>query len=177
MKHLIEAPTPAALADLVERCKQINRYATQLTAAEETRVAALASAIVVMRQVLELHPVRADRLAARQGRIQHWFLTGDHLITAETPAVKRFRGRLVLDEHEQVKILSHRSWRRSMRTVTLWRDGVEGLTSTELMEYLARLTALAQERAPDVARSLLERSEAIVGARELKSAKPRGREK
>ncbi len=177
MQQLIEAPTPAALADLVRRCEQINRYATQLTAAEETRVAALASAIVVMRQVLDLHPVGTDRLAARQGRIQHWFLTADHLSAAETPAIKRFRGRLVLDEHEQVKILSQRTWRRSARGVSLWRDGVEGLSAADLMTFLARLTALAQERAPDVARALLERSEGIVGARELKSAKPRGREK
>jgi hypothetical protein len=56
-QHPVLAPTPRALADLVARCTQINRYATELTAAEEWRIAALASAVVVMRNVLDLTPI------------------------------------------------------------------------------------------------------------------------
>jgi hypothetical protein len=79
----------------------------------------------------------------------------------ETPAIKRLDGVLVVDEHEQVKILSRRTWRGGWRLVTLWRDGVQGLSSRDLLEYLARLTILAQERAPAAARELLARSEAV----------------
>ena len=39
MAQPVDAPTPQSLADLVARCDQINRYETQLTAAEESRVA------------------------------------------------------------------------------------------------------------------------------------------
>src|ERR687896_173440 len=46
MNGSVEVPSIAALNDLVGRCSQINRYATQLTAAEESRVAALAAALV-----------------------------------------------------------------------------------------------------------------------------------
>jgi hypothetical protein len=108
MNQPVDAPTPQSLADLVARCDQINRYETQLTAAEESRVAALASGILVMRNVLELEPVDAAKLPVHQGRIQHWALTGGHLREAETPAVHALRGMLALDEHEQVKELSQR---------------------------------------------------------------------
>jgi hypothetical protein len=57
-----DAPTPKALADLVARCDQINRFETQLTAAEEMRIAALAAGILVMRQVLDLRPIDPDKL-------------------------------------------------------------------------------------------------------------------
>src|SRR5437762_14040154 len=60
MPNPTEVPTPAALADLVARCNEMQRYSTELTAAEETRVAALANAIVTMRQVLELVPVPSE---------------------------------------------------------------------------------------------------------------------
>ena len=43
MQQSVEAPTPKALADLVARCDQINRFAMQLTAVEENRIAALAA--------------------------------------------------------------------------------------------------------------------------------------
>jgi hypothetical protein len=167
MQHPVLAPTPRALADLVARCTQINRYLTELTAAEELRIAALASAVVVMRNVLSLTPISADTLPARQGRISHWSLTGRHLMEAETKAIRELSGELVLDEHDQVKILSHRTWRGRWRMVTLWRDGVHGLSASDLMEYLAALTSLAQQRAPDVARALLERSQAIEAAQAL----------
>lgn len=175
MQQPIEAPTPEALADLVARCDEINRYATQLTAAEESRVAALAAGIVVMRKVLDLQPIAPERLPMRQGRIEHWALTGAQLESAETATIRHLHGTLVLDEHEQVKILSDRTWRGQWRAVTLWRDGVHGLSSSHLMEYLARLTALAQERAPAVARALLERSEAIAATQAMLRAGPRSR--
>jgi hypothetical protein len=41
------------------------------------------------------------------------------------------------------------------------------------MEYLARLVGLAQRRAPEVARVLQERSEAIVGTHSLLPPGPR----
>ena len=167
MQHPVLAPTPRALADLVARCTQINRYLTELTAAEELRIAALASAVVVMRNVLELVPIPADTLPARQSRIAHWSITGRHLAQAETSPIRGLAGALVLDEHDQVKILSHRTWRGRWRLVTLWRDGVHGLSASDLMEYLAALATLAQQRAPDVARALLERSEAIEAAQVL----------
>ena len=59
------ATKEAALADLVARCNEMQRYSTELTAAEETRVAALAAAIVTMRQVLELTPIPSERLRMR----------------------------------------------------------------------------------------------------------------
>ncbi|HVX38614.1 MAG TPA: hypothetical protein VHB25_03490 [Gemmatimonadaceae bacterium] len=161
MQHPVYAPTPRALADLVERCRQINRYSLELTAAEETRIAALASGILTMRHVLGLATIPPQRLPTRQGRIEHWSLVDEHLAEARTPAIERMHGVLVLDEHEQVKILSHRTWRGGWKSVTLWRDGVGGLSSSEMMEYLARLTALAQQRAPAAATTLLERSEAV----------------
>src|SRR5215216_7420288 len=76
MQQSVEAPTPKALADLVARCDQINRFAMQLTAVEEHRVAALAAGILVMRQVLDLPLIEPEKLPMRQGRIQHWGLTG-----------------------------------------------------------------------------------------------------
>ena len=175
MNSRVEAPTPQALADLVMRCAQINRYTVQLTEAEESRVAALASAILVMRGVLELQEIPAEKLPPRQGRIRHWALTGEHLSDVMTPAVKHVHGRLVLDEHEQVKILSHRTWRGVWRAVTLWRDGVQGISAASLMQYLGHLTALAQQRAPEVVQELLERSENIVAANALLPAGPRTR--
>ena len=175
MNPRVEAPTPQALADLVRRCAQINRYAVQLTEAEESRVAALASAILVMRGVLELEEIPAQKLPPRQGRIRHWALTGEHLADVMTPAVRHVHGRLVLDEHEQVKILSHRTWKGVWRNVTLWRDGAHGLSAHDLMEYLVQLTTAAQERAPASARVLLERSQDVAAAGELLPQGPRGR--
>ena len=70
MQQPVEAPTPTALADLVARCDQINRFETQLTVAEEARIAALASGILVMRQVLELPLLEPEQLPARQGRMR-----------------------------------------------------------------------------------------------------------
>lgn len=175
MNPHVEAPTPQALADLVRRCTQINRYTVQLTEAEESRVAALASAILVMRGVLDLEEIPAQKLPPRQGRIRHWALTGEHLSDVMTPAVKHVHGRLVLDEHEQVKILSHRTWRGMWRVVTLWRDGVHGCSAASLMEYLARLAGEAQRRAPAAARSLLARSEAIAAAHDVSPTGPRMR--
>jgi hypothetical protein len=171
MQHQVLTPTPEALADLVTRCSQINRFATEMTAAEELRIAALASAVLIMRQVLTLVPVASDTLPLRQGRIAHWALTGRHLAEAETPRIRSLGGALVLDEHEQVKVLSRRTWRGRWRVVTLWRDGIHGLSASELMEYLSALTKLAQERAPDAARSLLERSHAIESAQLLLAAR------
>jgi hypothetical protein len=175
MSQPIEAPTPEALADLVARCDEINRYAERLTAAEESRIAALAAGIVVMRQVLELPPVPAEQLPMRQGRIDHWALTAPHLDAAATPAVQRLApALLVLDAHEQVKVLARRSWRGAWRDVTLWRDGVHDLSAPDLMTYLARLTALAHQRAPDAARRLLERSQALHATDALRASGPRG---
>jgi hypothetical protein len=175
MQQPVEAPTPTALADLVARCDQINRYETQLTAAEETRIAALASGILIMRQVLNLSPLDPESLPMRQRRIQHWSLTGGHLKEVETAAIRTVRGALALDEHEQVKILSERNWRGQWQSVMLWRNGESGLATVDMMDFLARLAAFAQKRAPEAARSLLARSEAVTSAQSLLSAGPRAR--
>jgi hypothetical protein len=175
MQQPVEVPTPKALADLVARCDQINRFETQLTAAEVARVAALASGILVMRQVLGLAVLEPEILPTRQGRIQHWALSGGHLRDVETPAIRAVRGLFVLDEHEQVKVLSDRTWRGQWRSVTLWKPGEHGVSSAAMLEYLAALTRLAQERAPDVARALLARSEAVAAAHGLLAAGPRQR--
>jgi hypothetical protein len=175
MQQPVDAPTPAALADLVARCDQINRYATQLTAAEEVRIGALAAGLLVMRQVLGLQLIDAETLPMRQGRIQHWALTSGELADSETPAIRATRATVVLDEHEQVKLLSDRSWKGQWRTVTLWRNGEHGILASQMMEFLARLTALAQRRAPDAARALLARSEAVAATHELLGAAPRMR--
>ncbi|MDB4877043.1 MAG: hypothetical protein JWM41_3489 [Gemmatimonadetes bacterium] len=175
MQQHVEAPTPKALADLVERCEQINRFETQLTAAEETRIAALASGLLVMRQVLELPLIDAERLPMRQRRIQHWALSAGHLPEVEIPAIRAVRGLLVLDEHEQVKVLSQRTWRGEWGAVTLWRSGEQGVRAADMMEFLARLTAFAQQRAPDVARALLARSEAVTATYAFGGDGPRSR--
>jgi len=175
MQQAVEAPTPQALADLVARCKEIGRYTTQLTAAEESRIAALAAALLTMRQVLDLHPIAPDKLPLRQARIAHWALTDPHDPATTAPALVDRRAALAIDEHEQVKVLSDRTWRGVWRTVTLWRDGVHGISAADLMQYLAHLTALAQQRAPDVVSVLLERSESIVAANALLPAGPRTR--
>ena len=175
MSQPVDAPTPQALADLVARCDQINRFEMQLTAAEESRVAALASGILVMRSVLELEPVDAAKLPVHQGRIQHWALTGGHLREAETPAVRALRGMLALDEHEQVKVLSQRKWGGHWGSVALWRSGAQGHTAGVMLEYLAQLVAMAQRRAPEAARKLLARSEALAATRDLMDEGPRPR--
>ena len=173
MPNPTEVPTPAALADLVARCTEMQRYSTELTAAEETRVAALAAAIVTMRQVLDLATIPSDKLPLRQARMEHWALTGRTIEEAETLAIRNLHGALVLDEHGQVKVLPNRTWRGTWRNITLWRDGVCGLRANALMDYLARLVALAQRRSPDVARQLLERSEAVVATYSLLPPGPR----
>jgi hypothetical protein len=175
MQQPVEAPTPQALADLVARCDQINRFAMQLTAAEEMRVAALASGILVMRQVLDLQLLDPEKLPMRQGRIQHWALMGGHLREVETPAIHAIRGLLVLDEHEQVKLLSDRSWKGQWQKVSLWKSGEAGIQAATMMEYLANLTRRAQERAPGAARALHARSEAVAAAQALLAAGPRSR--
>src|SRR5829696_104256 len=175
MNNPIDAPTPAALADLVERCKQLHRYDTQLTAAEEIRIAALAAGIVAMRHVLDLAPVARMRLPSRHGRMSHWALAGESVAAAETPAIKELErtAQLVLDEHGQVKVLSDRNWRGAWRTVTLWRDGVHGLSAATLMDYLARLASLAHERTPAAATALVERQAAVAASRPLTASGPR----
>jgi hypothetical protein len=175
MQQPVDAPTPQALADLVARCDQINRFETQLTAAEEARIAALASGILVMRQVLELPLVDPENLPTRQGRIQHWALSASHLKEAETPTIHGVRGLFVLDEHEQVKVLTDRTWRGQWRNVTLWKNGEHGVSTSAMLEYLARLTGLAQQRAPDVARALLIRSQAVAATHGLLAVGPRQR--
>jgi hypothetical protein len=175
MQHPIDAPTPQALADLVARCREIDRYATQLTNAEESRIAALASALLSMRRVLELERIPEGKLPARQSRIDHWLLTGGTLETLETPAIRALPGVLALDEHEQIKVLTSHHWRGGWRTVTLWRDGVARLAAHDLMEYLAALVAHAQKTAPSVASALLERSRAIAGTDALTGNMPRAR--
>jgi hypothetical protein len=175
MQHTVEAPTPEALADLVARCEQINRFTTQLTAAEETRIAALAAGILTMRGVLGLTEIKSEKLPARQRRIAHWALMSHQLSDLETPAIRKLHGILALDEHEQVKVLSTRTWRGAWRDVTLWRDGVGGLAAHHLMEYLAALTVAAQERAPSSASELLVRSRSVAAAELLTTARPRMR--
>ena len=175
MREAVEAPTPQALADLAARCKEIGRYATQLTAAEESRIAALASALLTMRQVLDLQPIAPEKLPLRQARIAHWALTDPHDPATAAAALVDRRAALAIDEHEQVKVLSDRTWRGVWRTVTLWRDGVHGISAAALMQYLADLTALAQRRAPDVVNGLLERSEAVLSANALLPTGPRTR--
>lgn len=161
MQQFVEAPTPRALADLVARCTQIDRFTVQLVAAEESRIAAFASGMLAMKGVLGLSEIPGEKLPARQSRIGHWAISGGELNDLATVAIKRLDGVLVVDEHEQIKILSRRTWRGGWRLVTLWRDGVQGLSSRDLLEYLARLAILAQERAPSAAKELLARSEAV----------------
>jgi hypothetical protein len=175
MQQPVEAPTPQALADLVARCDQINRFETQLTSAEEARIAALASGILVMKQVLELPLLDPEKLPPRQGRIQHWALMASHLKEAETPAIHAVRGLFVLDEHEQVKVLADRTWRGQWGSVTLWKNGEHGVSAAAMLEYLAKLTGLAQQRAPDVARALLIRSQAVAATHGLLAVGPRQR--
>src|SRR4051794_10814561 len=100
MQQPVEAPTPEALADLVARCAQIDRYATQLTAAEETRIGALAAGLLEMKGVLDLPAIKPERLPMRQRRIEHWTLTASHLNECLTPAIRKLHGTLALDEHE-----------------------------------------------------------------------------
>ncbi len=173
MSGSVEVPTPAVLNALVARCSEINRYATQLTAAEESRVAALAAALVTMRQVLGLERVGSMELPLRHARIGHWALTGSAVIEAQTDAIRQLQGLLVLDDHGQVKILSGKTWRGAWQTVSLWRDGVHGLRAGPLMDYLARLIGLANERSPEAARALLERRRAIEGTTGLTAGGPR----
>ena len=175
MQDSVDSPTPQALADLVARCSQISRFARQLTAVEEGRIAALAAGILTMRDVLELRLVPSHRLPARQSRIGHWTLTSPNLADIATPAVERIHGTLALDEHEQVKVLADRTWRGVWRTVTLWRDGVAGLSAADLMEYLAALAQEAQRRTPVVAAVLLKRGEAVAATHGLLPSRPRSR--
>jgi hypothetical protein len=161
MQQFVEAPTPGALADLVARCQQIDRFTVQLVAAEENRVASFASGMLAMRGVLGLVEIAPEKLPGRQGRIGHWALSGGDLSDLATPAIHALDGVLVVDEHEQVKVLSERTWRGGWRSVTLWRNGVHDLSSRNLLEYLARLAEHAQHRAPAAARELLARSEAV----------------
>lgn len=175
MSQTVDAPTPAALADLVDRCEQLHRYATQLTAAEELRVSALAAGMVSMRHVLALLEVPASKLPARHARMAHWSLVGPGLEDAETPAIAALgrRAGLVLDEHGQVKVLTDRSWRGDWRGVTLWRDGVHDLAAADLMQYLARLAAIAHARSGAAARVLVDREVAVAATRTLTTDGPR----
>jgi hypothetical protein len=173
MNGSVEVPTVATLNGLVARCSEINRYATQLTAAEETRVAALAAGLVTMRQVLGLERIGTLELPVRHARIAHWSLTGAAVIEAETPVIRQLQGALVLDDHGQVKILSGKTWRGAWQSVSLWRDGVHGLRAADLMDYLARLVGLANERAPDSARELLERRKSVDASVALTGNSPR----
>jgi len=175
MQQPVEAPTPRALADLLARCKEITRYATQLTVAEESRIAALAAALLSMRRVLDLRPIAPDKLPLRQARIAHWALTDPHVAGMSGAEIIDRHSALAIDEHEQIKVLTDRTWRGVWRTVTLWRDGVQGISAASLMQYLAHLTALAQQQAPEVVQELLERSENIVAANALLPAGPRTR--
>lgn len=168
-----EIPTAEALDDLVARCRDLDRYHVQLTAAEETRISALASALVSMRRVLGLEAVPRERLPAHHRRAEHWSLVGKSTAPALTAAVKRMDGVLALDEHAQVKILSDRSWRGRWRGVNLWKDGAEGLAASALLDFLARLAALAHERAPEAAEELRERRETLVSAKSLGPSGPR----
>src|ERR1044071_8981190 len=111
MQGPVETQTPRALADLVARCKQIDRFTVQLVAAEESRIAAMASGIFAMHGVLRLVEIAPDRLPARQSRIGHWALTGDGLDDLATNAIRKLDGTMVVDGHEQIKILSRRTWR------------------------------------------------------------------
>ena len=173
MSGSVEVPTPAVLNELVARCSEINRYATQLTAAEESRVASLAAALVTMRQVLGLERVGSMELPLRHARIGHWALTGASVIEEQTEAIRQLQGMLVLDDHGRVKILAGRTWRGAWQTVSLWRDGVHGLRAGPLMDYLARLIALANERAPAAARMLLDRRQAVDATTGLTAPGPR----
>jgi hypothetical protein len=175
MSQPIDVPTAKSLADLVARCEQLHRYDTQLTAVEESRVAALADGLVSMRHVLELPVVPREKLPARHGRMEHWALTGGPVAEAETPPIAELtrRSGLVLDEHGQVKILGDRSWRGEWRSVAIWRDGTAGLRAADLMDYLARLAAMAQSRAPAAAHALVARHDAIESTRPLTADGPR----
>ena len=173
MSRSVEVPTIASLNALVARCSEINRYATQLTAAEETRVAALAAALVPMREVLGLERIGTMELPVRHARVAHWSLTGTSVIEAETTPIRQLQGALVLDDHGQVKVLSGKTWRGAWQTVSLWRDGVHGLRAAALMDYLARLVGLANERAPVAARELLARGVAVETTAGLTGTAPR----
>ena len=171
----IEVPTPSALADLVARCSQIDRYATQLAQAEEIRISQLATGIVAMRRVLQLELVPREKLPSRHARAEHFILTSDAVREARTPAIKAVGGTVVLDDHGQVKILSGHTWRGMWKNVTLWRDGVSNLSAPDLMEFLARLVKVAHERSPEAAQSLLDRREKLSSTAPLMASGPKGR--
>jgi hypothetical protein len=173
MTGSVEVPTTASLNALVARCSEINRFATQLTAAEETRVAALAAALLPMREVLGLERIGTMELPVRHARVAHWALTGTSVIEAETTPIRQLQGALVLDDHGQVKILAGKTWRGAWQTVSLWRDGVHGLRAAALMDYLARLIGLANERAPAAARALEQRGRAVEATARLTGTGPR----
>lgn len=175
MHPSIRVPTAAALADLVERCTQIDRYATQLAAAEETRVAALAAALVSMRRVLDLEPIPRGSLPGHHRRVTHWDITSGHAAEVLNDDVRRVLGRLVLDEHGQIKVLANKTWRGTWRLATLWRDGVEHVRASALLEYLAALIDLAQRRSPEVAQSLADRRETLAASGALVEPGPRSR--
>src|SRR3954467_7761019 len=99
MQQTVEAPTPEALADLVARCAQINRYTTQLTAVEETRIAALAAGILTMRGVLELSEIKAENCRMGQGRMALGCLMGPHL-EGGPRAINGLPAALGVDEHD-----------------------------------------------------------------------------
>jgi hypothetical protein len=72
-------------------------------------------------------------------------------------------------------VLSHRTWNGHWRAVTLWKSAEHKILPASMMEYLARLTELAQRRAPDAARALLARSEAVTATYGLLAVGPRQR--
>jgi hypothetical protein len=74
-----------------------------------------------------------------------------------------------------VKILSSRTWRGVWRVETQSRAGEHGLSSAALHESLAALTQMAQQRAPDAAKSLYDRSVAIAATQSLLAVAPRTR--
>jgi hypothetical protein len=126
-----------------------------------------------MRQVLGLERIGSLELPLRHARVAHWALTGTSVIEAETTPIRHLQGLLVLDDHGQVKILSGKTWRGTWQSVSLWRDGVHGLRAAPLMDYLARLVGLANERAPEAARALLERGRALDATAGLTGTGPR----
>jgi hypothetical protein len=175
MNGSVEVPTATVLNDLVARCSEIGRFAMQLTAAEESRVAALAAALLRMRQVLGLERIASAELPSRHARVPHWALAGTALAEAETGPIRelQLQGQLVLDAHGQVKILSGKTWRGTWQSVSLWRDGVCGLRAGALLEYLARLAGLANERTPHAAVALLERGRAVETTARMTGTTPR----
>ena len=177
MQQPVEAPTPKALADLIARCDQINRrFETQLHSSRSHPYQR--AGVGHPCHAPSARPQGAGFGKAPDAPGAHSTL-GAHRRASprsgNTADQCREEPTSCSTSTNRSKSCADRSWRGQWRSVTLWHNKENGVTAAQVMEFLARLTSLAHKRAPDVARGLLARSEAVVSALELVSQTPRGR--